>query len=196
MPKPTTIPSAKTTMTKTSIWHLFVCFMKAGGLTIGDGYATIAPLRKAITHDHQWMSEEEFDTQLTLVQAVPGIFNVNFAAFLGYRLNGWKGCAAALAGMVLPPFLLLLLIARFYRPLSQAPLLHSFLMGARPAIIVLLLLPCFKILKKSSLSLSTIWIPVGAAIAIVLMGISPVYIIGGFTFIGILYAIQVMMSEH
>ena len=141
-----------------TLFSIFRLFLLSGGLAIGDGYATIQPIRKAITKNQQWMSEEDFDAHLAIVQAIPGIFNVNLAAFLGHKLKGWPGSVVALAGMVLPPFALLVLVAQF--------------------------------------SLSTIWIPMCAAIAIVLLGISPVYIIAGFTFLGVLYAIQVLMSEH
>ena len=176
--------------------QIFCLFLKTGGLTIGNGYAVIHPLRTALTRSKNWMEEEEFDRQLAIVQTIPGIFNVNLAAYMGHRLGGWMGCAAALLGTILPPFVLLLLVARFYEPLRQMSAMHSFLLGARPAIIALLLLPCLKILRKSSLSLSTIWIPIGAAVAIVLLGISPVYIIAGFTLIGVIYALQVLMHEH
>lgn len=179
-----------------STFNIFCLFLKTGGLTIGNGYAVVHPLRTALTRSNTWMDEEEFERQLAIVQTIPGIFNVNLAAYMGHRLGGWAGCVAALLGTILPPFLLLLLIAQYYEPLRQMSAVHSFLLGARPAIIALLLLPCLKILRKSSLSLSTIWIPIGAAVAIVLLGVSPVYIIAGFTLIGIIYALQVLMHEH
>lgn len=179
-----------------TLFSIFRLFLLSGGLAIGDGYATIQPIRKAITKNQQWISEEDFDAHLAIVQAIPGIFNVNLAAFLGHKLKGWPGSVVALAGMVLPPFALLILVAQFYDSFRSWGWVESFLMGARPAIIALLILTCARMLKKSNLSLSTIWIPMCAAIAIVLLGISPVYIIAGFTFLGVLYAIQVLMSEH
>lgn len=182
--------------TPATLTHIFWQFLKAGGLTVGDGYAVVEPLRRSIVGQRQWMSEEEYDRLLALVQAVPGIFNVNFAAFLGHRLKGWGGSIAALTGMVLPPFVLLVIVACFFDSLRGVGWVHSFLLGARPAIIALLILPCLRLLGRSGISLSTIWIPVGAAIAIVLIGVSPVYVIAGFTFLGVLYAVQVLMHER
>lgn len=181
------------TPTPFQIFHLF---LKAGGLTIGSGYAVVHPLRKALVESTHWMEEEDFNKHLAIAQAMPGIFNVNLAAYLGKQMKGWSGCLAALLGMVLPPFFILILVAQCFDQARNVGAIRSFLLGARPAIIALLILPCIKILRKSNLSLSTIWIPIGAAAAIVLLGISPVYIITGFTFLGVIYAIQVLLHEH
>ena len=43
---------------------LFLTFLKAGGLTIGDGYATIQPLRQALVKNNRWMDEEDFSRQV------------------------------------------------------------------------------------------------------------------------------------
>ena len=58
----------------------------------------------------------------------------------------------------------------------------------------LILLPCFQMWRNARISLSTVWIPVGAAIATGLLGISPSYIILGLTFLAVLYAFLVHPS--
>ena len=93
---------------------LFLTFLKAGGLTIGDGYATIQPLRQALVKNNRWMDEEDFSRQVATVQAMPGIFNINLASLLGHRLMGWKGSAACLLGMALPPLVILVVFATFF----------------------------------------------------------------------------------
>ena len=50
-------------------------------------------------------------------------------------------------------------------------------------------------LHQETRSLSTIWIPVGAALAIALMGISPTYIIAGLVFMALLYALIMHPDE-
>lgn len=183
-------------MSEKSLSSLFLLFFKSGGLTLGDGYAVLAPLRKSLTEENAWMTREEFDRQVALVQAVPGIFNVNLAAFLGYALMKWKGCVAALLGMVLPAFAILLLFAGVFNNVRDDHVVRSFLSGARPAIVVLLILPIFQAVRRSKITLSTIWIPVGAAMAIVLLGVSPAYVVAGLTLLGVLYAVLVMSNDH
>ena len=174
---------------------LFLTFLKAGGLTLGDGYATIHPVRRALVEKYGWTDEESFTNDLATVQAMPGIFNINLATYLGKQLLGWKGSLAALAGMVLPPFVLLLLFATFYNNLREWAFFRSFMMGARPANNAVLVLSCIQVGKKSGVTLSTVWIPVLAAILIGLLGVSPTYIILGLAALGVLYGVIVLSKE-
>ena len=173
---------------------LFLTFLKAGGLTIGDGYATIQPLKKALVKDTGWMTEEEFTEHLTVVHAMPGIFNVNLAAYLGMQLKGWKGSLTSLSGMVFPPFVIIIVFATFFDDLCQFEVVESFLRGARPAIVALIALPCIQMWRKSSINLSTIWIPVGAAICVGLLGVSPSIIIAILGFLGMIYGIIIHLN--
>lgn len=174
---------------------LFITFLQAGGLTIGDGYATISPLRRAIVHKNGWMTEDDFSRHIAIVQTMPGVFNVNLASYMGKQLNGWKGTTACLLGMLLPPMALFILFATFYNKLCQYGAIQSFLRGARPAIVALIALPCLQMWRNSNISLSTVWIPIGAAIAIGLLGISPSYIILGLIVLAALYAIFVQSTN-
>lgn len=174
---------------------LFTTFLQAGGLTIGDGYAAIAPLRRALVKRNCWLSDDEFAQHLAVVQAMPGVFNINLATYIGRKLYGWKGSAACLLGMILPPMLIFLIFSIFYNDLCNQPAIKAFLRGARPAIVALIALPCLQMWNKSGISLSTVWIPVGAAIAIGLLGISPTYIILGLILLAALYAVFVLSSD-
>lgn len=175
---------------------LFNTFLQAGGLTIGDGYACVAPLKKTIVNKNGWMTEEEFAHHLAVVQAMPGIFNVNFATYMGRQINGWKGSAVCLLGMLLPPLVIFSIFATFYNDFCEVPAIRAFLRGARPAIIALVALPCIQLWRSSNVSLSTVWIPIGAAIAIGLLGISPSYIILGLTVLAAIYAILVYSNNE
>lgn len=174
---------------------LFTTFLQAGGLTIGDGYAAIAPLRRALVKRNCWLSDDEFAQHLAVVQAMPGVFNINLATYIGRKLYGWKGSAACLLGMILPPLLIFLIFSIFYNDLCNQPAIKAFLRGARPAIVALIALPCLQMWNKSGISLSTVWIPVGAAMAIGLLGISPTYIILGLILLAALYAVFVLSSD-
>ena len=154
---------------------LFTTFLQAGGLTIGDGYAVIAPLRRALVKRNCWLSDDEFAKHLAVVQAMPGVFNINLATYIGRKLYGWKGSAACLLGMILPPLLIFLIFSIFYNDLCNQPAIKAFLRGARPAIVALIALPCLQMWNKS--------------------GISPTYIILGLILLAALYAVFVLSSD-
>lgn len=170
---------------------LFLTFLKACGLTLGGGYATVQPLQKKLVVENAWMTQDDFAECLTVAQAMPGILTVNLAVYLGKTLNGWRGSVVALLGTLLPPFFVLLVVATFFNDLRSVPGIAGFLRGARPAIVALILLPCLQMWKNWKVTLSTVWIPVGAAIGIGLLGVSPVYIIVGLVFLGLLYGLMV-----
>lgn len=174
---------------------LFMSFLKAGGLTIGDGYATIAPLRRELVEKNAWMDEADFERHLTTVHTMPGIFNVNFAVYLGRQLQGWLGSIVALLGMILPPMVVMITFATFFDQFRHFPAVESFLRGARPAIVAVIAIPAFQMWRKSSINLSTIWIPIIAAIAVGFIGVSPTYLILGFIAAGILYGFLVHSGD-
>ncbi len=169
--------------------QLFAAFLKAGTLATGDGFAAVAPLRRALVERGGWMDGDDFNRRFVVAQAMPGVFNVNLAVYLGHSLRGWKGAAAALAGVALPPVALLLLFSLFFDSLRGCAPVEAFLRGARPAVVAVVLLPAFRMLRSARLSLSTLWIPVGAAMAIVLLGVSPAYVVLALAFAAALYAL-------
>lgn len=178
-----------------SLIELFITFLQAGGLSVGDGYACIAPLRRAIVGRNHWMSSEDFSRHVALVQTMPGIFNVNLATYLGKQLCGLKGSVVCLMAMLLPPFVVFLLFASFYEDIFQSHFLSSFLKGVRPAIVALIAYPCIQMWRSSGITLSTIWIPLGAAVAVGFLGISPSYIILGLVVVAGLYAWFVLCNN-
>lgn len=175
--------------------ELFITFLQAGGMSVGDGYACVAPLRRALVGKKKWISAEDFSRHVAIVQTMPGIFNVNLATYLGKQLCGWKGSATCLLAMLLPPFVVFFLFAYFYNDVFQSHFWRGFLRGARPAIVAIIALPAIQMWRSSKITLSTIWIPIGAAIAVGLLGVSPSYIILALTIMAGLYALFVHSSN-
>ena len=184
-------PKPEQTHMPVNLFTLFMAFLKAGGLTVGNGYAIVEPLRHALVSENKWLTEENFSADLAIVQAMPGIFSLNLAICLGKRIYGRRGMAAALTGTLLPALVILIVLATCFDSVRHFPAVETFLKGARPAIVAAVLLPCLKMWRHSGIVLSTVWIPVGAALAIVLLGVSPTYIIIALTVLGLLYGFLV-----
>ena len=156
---------------------LFWSFFKVGTFTIGGGYAMIPLMQREIVDRHHWLEAEEMLDVIALSQALPGVFAVNVAASVGYRLGGLRGGIAAVLGNILMPILLILLIAIFFRRLRDYPLVEHIFMGIRPAVVALIVAPVFRMAKSAHLSWSNCWIPIVAALLIWLLGVSPVIIV-------------------
>lgn len=175
--------------------HLFKTFLLCGFLSAGNGYAAIEPLRRRITALPDGISDEEFDNTLAVVNAMPGVFSINLGSCFGHRLYGWKGTAAALAGVLLPPMVLLAIVVSLWKELHQLSGLAAFLKGTRPAVIALLIMPLARTIRNARISLSTVWLPVGTVLAICLLGVPPAYIVSGVILLGVLYGMFVHPNE-
>ena len=155
----------------------FCIFFRIGLFTIGGGYAMIPLIEAEIVEKQQWIKKDEFLDLLALAQTVPGIFAVNIAIFIGYKLHKVKGALAMTLGTILPSFLIILGIALFFRQYQHLEVVERIFKGIRPAVVALIAAPCFKMAKTAKINRFNCWIPVVAALLIWLMGFSPIYII-------------------
>ncbi|MFO1293135.1 MAG: chromate transporter [Rubrivivax sp.] len=58
-----------------------------------------------------WLDRQQFLEMLSAAQVLPGPNVVNLALMIGDRFCGWRGALAAVAGMLLAPALIVLLLA-------------------------------------------------------------------------------------
>lgn len=156
---------------------LFVSFWKIGTFTIGGGYVMIPIMEQEIVDRRGWISREEFMDYLSLSQAMPGIFAVNMATCIGRKLGGIWGVVCAIAGNVLMPIALILMLAMFFRYFRDNVIVERVFMGLRPAVVALIAAPVFRMAKSAKISWSNFWIPLVAALLIWLFGVSPVWVI-------------------
>lgn len=76
----------------------FLIFLKIGLFTIGGGYAMVPLIQDEIVDKRKWIDKEDFIDLLALAQSVPGIFAVNIAIFIGYKLRNFRGALAMALG--------------------------------------------------------------------------------------------------
>lgn len=158
-------------------YELFWSFFKIGAFTIGGGYAMIPLMEKELVDHRQWLGREEFMDILAVSQALPGVFAVNMATSVGYRLRGYTGAAASIVGNILMPVLIILGFATCFRFLRDNPIFEAVFKGIRPAVVALIAAPVFNMAKTAKVSWRNFWIPVVAAVLIYLLGVSPMWIV-------------------
>lgn len=155
----------------------FGIFFKIGTFTIGGGYAMIPLIEEEIVNKKKWINKEDFVDLMAIAQSAPGVFAVNMAIFIGYKLQGIKGSIMTTLGTILPSFLIILAIALFFQQFKEYQLVENIFKGIRPAVVALIAAPTFSVAKSSKINRYTIWIPVISALLIWLLGVSPIYII-------------------
>ena len=100
-------------------WTFFVI----GAFTIGGGYAMLSLIQNQVVVEHPWISESTFTDIVAVSQMTPGPIGINSATYVGYdvllnatgsQLLGVCGSLTATLSLMLPSFIIVLLIVRFY----------------------------------------------------------------------------------
>jgi len=104
------------------------------GMTSFGGALTAWMMRECV-RKQRWITEEEFLTGLAMAQALPGVNVVNLPLWIGYRLGGARGATVSALGVILPPMVIVMIMAAGYSWLSRFPATHLALQGAAAAAI-------------------------------------------------------------
>jgi chromate transporter len=158
-------------------WDSFKTFFKIGIFTLGGGYAMIPLIEEEVVNKKQWVSKDEMLDLIAIAQSCPGVFAINIATFIGYKLKKERGAIATTIGTALPSFLIILAIAIFFSQFKDNPYVAAIFRGIRPAVVALIAVPTFNLGRRAKLNRYTIWIPIVCALAIWALGVSPIYII-------------------
>lgn len=155
----------------------FGIFFKIGTFTMGGGYAMIPLIEDEIVNKRKWISKEDYIDLLAISQSAPGIFAVNIAIFIGYKLKGIRGSLLTALGTILPSFLIILAIAIFFQSFQHNPVVERIFKGIRPAVVALIAAPTFSMAKTAKINKYTVFIPLLSTLLIWRLGVSPIYII-------------------
>lgn len=157
--------------------EFFITCNKIGAFTLGGGYAMIPIMEREFVDKHGWMDKEEFMDIMVVAQTTPGIFSVDMASHIGYKLRGvWGGIVGAI-GIALPSIIAIILVAIFFQGFKNNIYVNKFFMGVRPAVVALIASPCFKMAKTAGITYANCWIPLVSCLLISLFGVSPIWVI-------------------
>ncbi len=140
---------------------LFLAFLEIGAFSFGGGYGMISLVREAVI-ENGWLSEGEFINFIAVSESTPGPLAVNMATFVGASQGGIPGALLATAGVVLPSFIIILIIAALIKNLLRYAGVKAFLSGVRPCVVALVLATAATMALSLFFSLKTLGGPVSA----------------------------------
>ncbi|MCI9035062.1 MAG: chromate transporter [Lachnospiraceae bacterium] len=114
--------------------QLFYSMFALSACTFGGGFVIVSLMKKKVVEEHHWLEEDEMLDVTAIAQSSPGPIPVNASVILGYRLHGIIGALVAVAGTILPPMLLLSLIAVFYDQFRSNPIITTALTVMRAGV--------------------------------------------------------------
>lgn len=135
--------------------RLFLTFLEIGAFSFGGGYGMISLVREAVI-ENGWLNEDEFMNFIAVSESTPGPLAVNMATFVGSSQGGIPGALLATAGVVLPSFLIILLIAALIENLLKYAGVKAFLSGVRPCVVALVLATAATMLLSVIFSIKTV----------------------------------------
>lgn len=119
--------------------QLFYTFFKIGLFGFGGGYAMLSMIQGEVVTQYGWLSSQEFTDIVAISQMTPGPIGINAATYVGYTASGnVRGSVIATFAVVLPSFILMLTISKFFLKYQKHPVVESVFKGLRPAVVGLL----------------------------------------------------------
>ena len=95
-----------------------------------QGFGGVLPIaHHELVERERWITAQQFVELLTISQVLPGPNIVNFAIIFGDRFFGWRGAAAASAGLLVLPMVIVLALAMVYQQLADWPTVTGALRG-------------------------------------------------------------------
>ena len=110
--------------------QLFVAFAT---ISLSGFGGVLAWARRMVVEERHWLTPEEFNETFALCSFLPGGNIINFSIIFGLRIRGVLGSLVAVAGLLGPPFLLVLFVGALYAHYGDAPALRRMLIGVAAA---------------------------------------------------------------
>ena len=113
---------------------LFWSTFSLSAFTIGGGYVIVPLMRKKFVEELQWIEEEEMLNLVAISQSAPGPIAVNTSIMVGYRIAGVFGSFVTILGTILPPLIIITVIAQFYTAFKENNIVNALLLGMRAGV--------------------------------------------------------------
>ncbi|MBV8926940.1 MAG: chromate transporter [Bradyrhizobium sp.] len=137
LPKPAKSPAP-------GVLTLFFAFAR---MSLAGFGGVLAFARRGLVDERRWMTSDEFNEAFALCHFLPGPNIVNLSVVFGSRFGGFAGAAAAFAGLVGPPMVLVTALAVLYARFGQFELLRHILAGVSCAAAGLLIAVVMRMLR-------------------------------------------------
>ena len=191
-------------------WQLFYTFCQIGAFTFGGGYAMISLIYSEVVERHGWLTAAEFTDIVAVSQMTPGPVGINSATYVGYdvlfnatgsKLLGVCGSLTATIALMIPSFVIMLLIVKFYLKFRSSRLYAGTMDWLKPCVVGLIGAAAIILILKTTWTggLPTVqvvtenfpdwksWVLLGGAFAAGYWGkVNPIYLILAGAALGLL----------
>ncbi|MEG1603251.1 MAG: chromate transporter [Cloacibacillus sp.] len=133
-----------------SLTQLFFFFFRISAVTFGGGIVILGMVQLE-EEKRGDIDPEVFADMVSLAASMPGPIAVSIAWLMGRHYKGLSGSLAAVAGAVLPPFLIILFLSPFIIKYSDLPAVRGFFHGVLAGTSAIIVLVIFDNVKSALL---------------------------------------------
>ena len=126
--------------------ELFLTFFMIGACTFGGGYAMMPLMQEQVgLRWNEIISQAEITDFIAVSESTPGPFAVNMATYIGSEVGNFAGVWGSLfgsfcatMGVILPSFIVILIVAKFYEKYRNSKTIQGVMTGLKPAVVGLI----------------------------------------------------------
>jgi chromate transporter len=114
------------------LWRIAWYFTEAGAFVFGSGLAIVPFLHGGVVDQFHWLNERQFLDAVAVAMITPGPVVIT-VAFIGFLVAGFAGALISAAGVFLPPYLVVIVLAPHFRRWSRNEKVKAFVAGVTAA---------------------------------------------------------------
>jgi chromate transporter len=124
--------------------ELFIAFAT---ISLSGFGGVLAWSRRMMVEERRWLTAEQFNEAYALCAILPGGNILNFSVVFGSRFRGPVGALVAIAGLMGPPLLLVMIVGAIYAHYGDLPMLRRMLTGVASAAAGLMMATVAKMMR-------------------------------------------------
>jgi chromate transporter len=145
---------------------LVVYFLRLGALGFGGPIALVGYMHRDLVVERRWYTEAEYEQGIAVAQTMPGPLAAQLAMWLGYLHRGAAGALLVALPFIVPPFLIVTVVAVVYSRYQGLTLVEDVFLGVGPAVIAIIAIASYKLARSTNKRDPVLWaiaLLVGAA---------------------------------
>lgn len=174
---------------KIKLFDIFYAFLKIGIVLVGGGYVILPLLNSEIVEKKKWMSYDEILDKFCISQCLPGIIVANTALFVGYKLRGVAGAIAAIVGVTISAFVIIISVANILSVIFHNKVVNNIFDYVNLSVIVLILVTLKDMFPKCIVDKTTLFLFLVCMYLILGLKISPFLVIFASIILGFIISL-------
>lgn len=162
---------------ETNYLTLLTEFAKFGCFTFGGGLSIISQMQQLYVEKKKTITAEELVDLTSVAKSLPGAMIGNVGMLYGYREGGILGGFICVAGMCIPPMLILILISLGYASFRENYWVSAAMEGIQAAVPAIVATACFGLVKGSIKDWVGVVITAAAVVLYLVFQINVLYLI-------------------